>query len=125
MSLMRIGLAVCGLALAGILACADIAAAQDVMKSPTMDAIKKRDQVICGIDTGIPGYAFQDSKGEWQGLDVAYCRAIADALAHEGVPAGRIAAQGMGESHLRVMTGDGKKEPRNRRIEILIRPIPG
>jgi len=52
-------------------------------------------------------------------------RAIADALAHEGVPAGRIAAQGFGESHLRVMTGDGKKEPRNRRIEILIRPIPG
>ncbi|MEI9992599.1 MAG: OmpA family protein [Rhizomicrobium sp.] len=52
-------------------------------------------------------------------------RAIADALAHEGVPAGRLAAQGFGEAHLRVMTGDGKAEPRNRRIEILIRPAPG
>src|SRR5271169_4091965 len=80
MSLMRLGWAACGLALAGMLACADIAAAQEVLKSPTMDAIKKRDQLICGIDTGIPGYAFQDAKGEWQGLDVAYCRAIADAL---------------------------------------------
>ena len=80
MSLMRVGLAACGLALAGMLASADIAVAQDVLKSPTMDAIKKRDQLVCGIDTGIPGYAFQDSKGEWQGLDVAYCRAIADAL---------------------------------------------
>src|ERR1700685_705076 len=80
MSLMRVGWAACGLALAGMLACADIAAAQEVLKSPTMDAIKKRDQLVCGIDTGIPGYAFQDSKGEWQGLDVAYCRAIADAL---------------------------------------------
>jgi general L-amino acid transport system substrate-binding protein len=80
MSLMRVGWAACGLALAGMLACANIAAAQDVLKSPTIDAIKKRDQLICGIDTGIPGYAFQDSKGEWQGLDVAYCRAIADAL---------------------------------------------
>ena len=80
MSLMRVGLTACGLALAGMLACADIAAAQEVMKSPTMDAIKKRDQLICGIDTGIPGYAFQDAKGEWQGLDVSYCRAIADAL---------------------------------------------
>ena len=50
------------------------------VKSPTMDAIKKRGQLVCGIDTGIPGYAFQDSKGEWQGLDVAYCRAIADAV---------------------------------------------
>ncbi len=52
-------------------------------------------------------------------------RAIADALAHEGVPAFRIAAQGLGESHPRVMTGDGKKEPRNRRVEIVIRPMPG
>ena len=52
-------------------------------------------------------------------------RAIADALAHEGVPAGRIAAQGFGEAHLRVMTGEGKKELRNRRVEILIRPVPG
>jgi general L-amino acid transport system substrate-binding protein len=80
MSLMRIGWTACGLALAGMLACTGIAAAQEALKSPTMDAIKKRDQLICGIDTCIPGYAFQDSKGEWQGLDVAYCRAIADAL---------------------------------------------
>ena len=80
MSLMRVALAACGLALAGMLVCADIAIAQDVLKSQTMDAIKKRDQLVCGIDTGIPGYAFQDSKGEWQGLDVAYCRAIADAV---------------------------------------------
>ena len=56
------------------------ARAQTELKSPTMDAIKARGQLICGIDTGIPGYAYQDSKGEWQGLDVAYCRAVADAL---------------------------------------------
>ena len=56
------------------------AMAQGEVKSPTMDAIKKRGQLICGVDTGIPGYAFQDSKGNWQGLDIAYCRAIADAL---------------------------------------------
>jgi general L-amino acid transport system substrate-binding protein len=59
---------------------AGTARAQTELKSPTMDAIKARGQVICGIDTGIPGYAYQDSKGEWQGLDVAYCRAVADAL---------------------------------------------
>jgi general L-amino acid transport system substrate-binding protein len=49
-------------------------------KSPTIDAIKKRGELVCGIDTGIPGYAFQDAKGEWQGLDVGYCRALADAV---------------------------------------------
>jgi outer membrane protein OmpA-like peptidoglycan-associated protein len=51
--------------------------------------------------------------------------AIADALAHEGVSAGRITAQGFGETHLRIATGDNKNEPRNRRIEILLRARPG
>ena len=55
-------------------------AAQAQVNSPTLDAVKKRGQLICGIDTGIPGYAFQDSSGEWQGLDVSLCRAIADAI---------------------------------------------
>ena len=65
--------------LAGMLGFAGAAFAQEV-KSPTMDAIKKRGQLICGVDTGIPGFAFQDSAGKWQGLDVAYCRAIAVAV---------------------------------------------
>ena len=47
---------------------------------PTVDAIKKRGQLACGVDTGIPGFAFQDSSGAWQGFDVAYCRAIAAAV---------------------------------------------
>ncbi len=50
------------------------------VSSPTLDAVKKRGQLVCGVDTGIPGYAFQDSSGNWQGLDIAYCRAIADAV---------------------------------------------
>lgn len=72
---LRTGLAV----LAAAIGFAGAAQAQDV-KSATLDAVKKRGQLICGIDTGIPGYAYQDSKGEWQGLDVALCRAIADAV---------------------------------------------
>ena len=50
------------------------------VNSPTLDAVKKRGELVCGIDTGIPGYAYQDASGKWQGLDVAYCRAIADAV---------------------------------------------
>ena len=53
--------------------------AQDV-RSPTLDAVKQRGQLVCGVDTGIPGYAFQDSGGNWKGLDVALCRALADAV---------------------------------------------
>jgi general L-amino acid transport system substrate-binding protein len=66
-------------AVAALMFIAMPAGAQQV-KSATMDAIKARGQLVCGVDTGIPGYAFQDSAGKWQGLDIAYCRAIADAL---------------------------------------------
>jgi len=76
----RASVAACGAALACLLAFATTAAAQSEVKSVTLDAVKKRGQLICGVDTGIPGYAFQDSKGEWQGLDIAYCRALADAI---------------------------------------------
>jgi general L-amino acid transport system substrate-binding protein len=80
MERLRAGAAACCLAFVCLLALAGTAAAQGDVKSPTMDAVKKRGQLVCGIDTGIPGYAFQDSKGDWHGLDVAYCRAIADAV---------------------------------------------
>jgi general L-amino acid transport system substrate-binding protein len=80
MKRLRAGAAACCLAFVCLLALAGTAAAQGDVKSPTMDAVKKRGQLVCGIDTGIPGYAFQDSKGDWHGLDVAYCRAIADAV---------------------------------------------
>src|SRR5262252_8048862 len=69
----------CAVLAAGALGFAGAGRAADV-KSETLDAIKKRDQLICGVDTGIPGFAFQDSAGRWQGLDIAYCRAIAAAV---------------------------------------------
>jgi general L-amino acid transport system substrate-binding protein len=47
---------------------------------PTVEAIKKRGALNCGIDTGVPGFAFQDNKGVWKGLDVDYCHAIAAAV---------------------------------------------
>ena len=67
-----------GIAGVALLAAAGPALAQ--VKSPTLDAVRKRGELFCGVDTGIPGFAFQDSAGKWNGLDVAYCRAIAAAV---------------------------------------------
>jgi len=64
---------------AGMVGLASASWAQTEVKSPTLDAVKKRGQLVCGIDTGIPGYAYQDASGKWQGLDVALCRAVAAA----------------------------------------------
>ena len=72
-------LATCCAIVAGMLGFAAAGWAQEV-KSATIDAIKKRGELICGVDTGIPGFAFQDSAGKWAGLDIAYCRALATAV---------------------------------------------
>jgi general L-amino acid transport system substrate-binding protein len=43
----------------------------------TFDNVKKKGFVQCGVSTGVPGFSAADSKGEWQGLDIDLCRAIA------------------------------------------------
>jgi general L-amino acid transport system substrate-binding protein len=45
----------------------------------TLDAIKARGQVVCGVNTGLAGFSAADSQGKWSGLDVDICRAIAAA----------------------------------------------
>jgi general L-amino acid transport system substrate-binding protein len=72
--------AVLGLAIAVGVTFSGLALTQTKPISPTVDAIKKRDQLICGTDTGIPGFAYQDNTGRWLGFDVDYCRAIAAAI---------------------------------------------
>ena len=46
----------------------------------TIDAIKARGQLVCGVNTGLAGFAAADSQGNWSGLDVDYCKAVAAAL---------------------------------------------
>jgi general L-amino acid transport system substrate-binding protein len=43
----------------------------------TFDAVKKKGFVQCGVSTGIPGFSIADSKGQWTGIDVDLCKAIA------------------------------------------------
>ena len=46
----------------------------------TLDDVKAAGEVKCGINTGLPGFAFTDDKGNWTGFDVAYCRALSAAV---------------------------------------------
>jgi len=50
----------------------------------TLDAIKARGQVVCGVNTGLAGFSAADSQGNWTGLDVDTCRAIAAAVLGDG-----------------------------------------
>ena len=46
----------------------------------TLQETTDRGTVRCGVNTGLPGFASQDDAGNWQGLDVDYCRAVAAAV---------------------------------------------
>ena len=54
--------------------------ASPVVAGPTLDAVKQRGEIVCGVNTGIAGFAAPDSKGEWRGIDVDVCRAVSAAL---------------------------------------------
>ena len=72
-----------GLVAAWALFCAAMpggANAQTNIPSPTLDAIRARGQLICGINTGVAGFSLPDSRGVWQGLDVEMCRGLAVAI---------------------------------------------
>ncbi len=66
------------------LALATLAASATWLATPafagkTVDAIKARGQVVCGVNTGLAGFSAADSSGNWSGLDVDICKAIAAA----------------------------------------------
>ena len=46
----------------------------------TLDAVKKKGFLQCGVTTGLPGFSSPDDKGNWTGLDVDTCRAVAAAV---------------------------------------------
>lgn len=59
-----------------------VAVAQDaeVQVGPITQAIIDRDELICGANTGLAGFATVNDAGEWVGFDVDICRAVAAAI---------------------------------------------
>ena len=62
----------------GALTVAGLAAGAAV--AGTMDDVKARGKLNCGVTTGLVGFAAPDANGEWKGFDVSVCRAVAAAV---------------------------------------------
>ncbi|MGB3514527.1 MAG: amino acid ABC transporter substrate-binding protein [Microcoleaceae cyanobacterium] len=45
-----------------------------------LDVVKNRGKLNCGVDGGIPGFSFVDQNGNYSGIDVDICKAVAAAL---------------------------------------------
>jgi len=46
----------------------------------TLNTVKQRGSLVCGVSAGLPGFSNPDDRGNWTGLDVDLCRAIAAAI---------------------------------------------
>ncbi|MEX0637626.1 MAG: amino acid ABC transporter substrate-binding protein, partial [Burkholderiales bacterium] len=64
-----------------IAACAVAALASgNLYAQSTLDAVKSKGYVQCGVNTGLAGFSQPDSRGVWKGIDVDACRAVAAAV---------------------------------------------
>ena len=73
LSLSVLGGAACALALA-------VTSPSAAVAGPTLDAVRARGHIECGVHLGLPGFSYADDKGNWTGLDVDVCRALAAAI---------------------------------------------
>ncbi|WP_425357825.1 amino acid ABC transporter substrate-binding protein [Reyranella massiliensis] len=65
---------------AGAIAVGLVGVAGTAQAGKDLDAVKARGQLICGVSTGVAGFASADSQGKWTGIDVDVCRAVSAAI---------------------------------------------
>ena len=61
-----------------------LAASAATASAATLDDVKAKGFLQCGVNTGLAGFSAPDDKGEWTGLDADFCRAVAAAVFGDG-----------------------------------------
>ena len=61
----------------GVLVAALLAVGVSSASAATLDTVKQRGTLVCGVSTGFAGFSMPDSQGNFKGLDVDYCKALA------------------------------------------------
>ena len=69
-----------GLSASAALAMMGAASAPAAASAQTLKAVRDRGALNCGVSQGLAGFSIADDKGQWSGLDVDLCRAIAAAV---------------------------------------------
>lgn len=63
-----------------VAALAMVALATVAEAGPVLDRVRANNTVRCGVGGSLAGFSLPDSRGEWRGIDVDYCRAVASAV---------------------------------------------
>lgn len=57
-----------------------LAVANGARAGTTLNAVKERGYIKCGVSDGLPGFSYADEKGKFSGIDVDLCHAVAAAV---------------------------------------------
>ena len=98
-----------GLAVA--VAVAALAITYERYDTRTLKRTIRRGEVLCGVNTGLPGFSIPDDKGNWSGFDVDFCRAVAAAIFDDPKKA----------KFIPLDANERFKELQNRKVDILSR----
>lgn len=60
--------------------CVSILMIPSMASAGTLDNVRKKGHVQCGVSQGLPGFSNPDDKSSWSGIDVDFCRAVAAAV---------------------------------------------
>jgi general L-amino acid transport system substrate-binding protein len=60
-----------------VIAAGLLATSAGMASAATLDTVKSRGTLVCGVSAGFAGFSAPDSQGNYKGLDVDYCRALA------------------------------------------------
>lgn len=60
--------------------CCTLFSATIALAQTTLETVKSRGKLVCGVNTGLAGFATVGPDGKWHGFDVDYCRALAAAI---------------------------------------------
>src|SRR5438034_6744875 len=93
------------------IAVAAAAIAYERYDTRTLKRTLRRDAVLCGVNTGLPGFSIPDDKGNWSGFDVDFCRAIAAAIFDDPAKVRFVALD----------ANERFKELQNRKVDVLAR----
>jgi general L-amino acid transport system substrate-binding protein len=63
-----------------LLAAVALCTASGAASAATLDDVKARGKLICGVNQGLPGFATAGTDGKWVGFDVDFCRAVSAAV---------------------------------------------
>jgi general L-amino acid transport system substrate-binding protein len=68
------------IAIAATLSAATALGTSAPASAQTLNTVKQRGVLVCGVSQGLPGFSSPDDRGNWTGLDVDFCRALASAI---------------------------------------------